>query len=144
MAHKTSSPDEHDELLHILGGTNLIGLEILRRIETDDSRIPRPGSHDSLSRRSPNPRTNAQGDSTYESSHSPARRSTRRLAHGHGGCSSISRRGGFRFGRHAWDRTDTYLSMSSTGPLGWAGDMDGFICEMPEDENLPAAPMTAA
>jgi hypothetical protein len=45
---------------------------------------------------------------------------------------------------YAWDRTDTYLSMSSTGPLGWAGDMDGFICEMPEDENLPAAPMTAA
>jgi hypothetical protein len=36
MAHKTSSPDEHDELLHILGGTNLIGLELLRRIETDD------------------------------------------------------------------------------------------------------------
>ena len=36
MAHKTNSPDEHDELLHILGARSLIGMEFLRRIDTDD------------------------------------------------------------------------------------------------------------
>ena len=36
MAHKTSSPDEHDELLHILGARSLIGMEFLRRIDTND------------------------------------------------------------------------------------------------------------
>ena len=55
MAHKTNSPDEHDELLHILGARSLIGMEFLRRIETDDVEIPKLGSQNSLSRRSPNP-----------------------------------------------------------------------------------------
>ena len=36
MADKTNSPDEHDELLHILGARSLIGMEFLRRIETHD------------------------------------------------------------------------------------------------------------
>ena len=95
MAHKTNSPDEHDELLHILGARSLIGMEFLRRIDTDDVENSETWLTELTFKKIPNPPTNAQGDSTYESSNSPARRSTRRLAHRHGGCSSISRRGGY-------------------------------------------------